>query len=414
MFALVDCNNFYVSCERVFNPSLEEVPVAVLSNNDGCVIARSNELKSIGVPMGCAFFKIRPLIEKHNIKVLSSNYALYGDMSHRVMTVLHDFSPRIEIYSIDEAFLEFEFTSEHALYQLGEKIRKRVKQHTGIPVGVGFGTTKTLAKLANHLSKDANGVYFMPGSPEPILSKINLTDIWGVGRRLAARLYKLGIRNALELSQLDDQFISKNFGVVLLRTAYELRGKSCLSLEEIQDPKKNVCCSRTFGRPVESLEYLHEAVASYASNVAAKIRKDKLRTHIVTVFLKTNRFRNDLPQYSNLSTITLPEATNSSSKIIAAAVKALSNIFRPGIMYNNCGVLLQGIESAGVLQGDLFALAEPEENDKLDDAVDDINRRFGRNTVFRLSEGVEKPWQTARKWCSPHYTTDWNDLPCAK
>ncbi|QSH42079.1 Y-family DNA polymerase [Lentisphaerota bacterium ZTH] len=414
MFALVDCNNFYVSCERVFDPSVEKRPVAVLSNNDGCVIARSDELKALGVPMGCAFFKIRSLIKDNDVKVFSSNYALYGDMSHRVMTVLHDFSPRIELYSIDEAFLEFATGEMEDFYRLGTEIQEKVLNWTGIPVGVGFGATKTQAKIANHLSKQSSGVYVMPEDSDSILADTATDEIWGVGRRLAARLANLGVRSALQLRELDDQVVSKNFGVVLLRTVYELRGISCLELEDVRDPRKNVCCSRSFGKPVELLEHLQEAVVSHAGRAAFKIRNENLTARLVTVFVRTNRFRKDLPQYANSHTISLPEASNATSIITAAAVKALYNIFRKGVIFNKCGVMLQGLESTDVQQGDFFAEESFGREERLDKTVDSINQRFGKGTVFRLGEGIDKPWQTVRQWCSPHYTTAWSDLPVAR
>ena len=412
-FALVDCNNFYVSCERVFNPKLLNRPVVVLSNNDGCVIARSQEAKKIGLKVGTPAFQCEDLLKKNNGVMLSSNYTLYGDMSSRVMETLSIFSPEIEIYSIDEAFLSF--TENPALFEeIGARIRKTVYQWTGIPVSVGIAPTKALAKMANKIAKKetGSGVFVLSGreKTESKLSTFPVEDVWGIGRQYAALLKSHGIDTALKLSRLDDAWIRKNLSVVGLRLVHELRGISCLSLDLITPQKKSICSSRSFSRPVESLNELKEALADYVSNAACKLRQQGSIASAVTVYITTNRFK-DGPQYCNSATASFTVPTNYTPDIIIAAGKLLSAMYRKDYKYKKIGVILSGIESADCRQIDLFTSYDSiQKNDRVTAVLDSINKRYGKKSLIFASEGIDQTWQMRREKLSPSYTTKWDEL----
>ena len=417
VFALVDCNNFYASCERVFNPKLHGKPVVVLSNNDGCVVARSNEAKALGIGMGVPEFQIRPLLKTHNVQVLSSNYALYGDMSQRVMETLEQFCPDLEVYSIDEAFLSLSGFTTRNLTEYGHTIRATVKRWTGIPVSIGIAETKALAKIANRVAKrtpDIGGVLDLLTCPDrdALLSRIVVEDVWGIGPSHARCLQQHGIMTALQLRQADDQFIRKQMGVVGLRLVMELRGVSCLELEQCPAPKQGITCSRAFGKSVTTLTEMEEAVSSYTARAAEKLRAEKLAVTTMTVFLKTNEFK-DTPQYSNGLTLTLPVATESTPELIRAALQGIRKIYRDGYVYKKAGVMFTGLVPASHIQTDLFDSQNRARSKKLMAALDSVNDRFGSGTLHYASDGFTKPWRTQFHRRSPAYTTDWDALPVA-
>ncbi|MEA5451912.1 Y-family DNA polymerase [Leptolyngbya sp. CCNP1308] len=350
MIALTDANNFYVSCERVFNPKLEGKPVVVLSNNDACVVARSNEVKALGVKMGTPLFELRSLIHEHQIQVFSSNYALYGDLSRRVMAVLGQFSSEVEVYSIDEAFLGLAGLS---CEMVAHHMRLTVKQWTGIPVSVGVVTTKTLAKIANHQAKQQGGVCVLHEA-EPVLAPLPVSEVWGIGRRLTQRLEAHGITTALHLQQADLALIRQLLGIVGVRTVLELRGVACLPLELCPQPRKSCCVSRGFGRPVTSLAELKQAIASYGSTAAAKLRRDHRVAQSMQVFITTNRFRSREPQYANSETLVFPYPASDTPTIVRAALGAAERLYRPGYGYHKAGVMLLDLSHGAICQGGLF------------------------------------------------------------
>lgn len=414
IFALVDCNNFYASCERVFNPKLNHRPVVVLSNNDGCVVARSNEAKALGIPMGIPEFKIRQLIKQHQVAVFSSNYTLYGDMSQRVMDTLGTLCPDLEIYSIDEAFLSLCGFQSRNLSDYGRLIRARVKQDTGIPVSVGIAPTKTLAKIAGGIAKKSeSGVFdLFTTDRESILAQTDVADIWGIGRAHTKFLQSHHIMTALQLSEASDQFIRKHMGIVGLRLVLELRGLSCLELEQCPPPKKGITCSRSFGRSITKLHDMEEAVSSYTSRAAEKLRREKLSVSSLSVFLHTNQFK-DTPQYSNALTFTLPVATDSTPELIAAALEGIRRIWRDGFAYKKAGVMFLSLVPASQIQTSLFDSADRSRAKTLMATLDAINHRFGSGTLQYASSGIAKGWKASFNHCSPAYTTRWDELPIA-
>jgi DNA polymerase V len=421
LFALVDCNNFYVSCERAFNPKLENRPVVVLSNNDGCAVARSSEVKALGVRMGTPWFQMKDLARQHGIIALSSNYTLYGDMSNRVMTVLRDFSPDVEVYSIDESFLSL--NGLQGLWPtptaMGQSIRKRVLQWTGLPVCVGVATSKTLSKLANHVAKkrpEFNSVCdFTALSPDQLatlFSSIDVGEVWGVGRRIGTRLREQGIDTVQALKEAPLSWLRSEFGVVTERTGNELRGVSCLALEDIVAPKKQIISSRSFGIQVGAIEELREAVSSYVATAAEKLRTQNSVCTAVHVFIHTNRFREDDAQYANGITVPLPEASSDTRLLTAAALFGLRQIYRSGFMYKKAGVMLLDISGAQASQGSFFEDLEAKERSrKLMRAVDALNGRLGRNTVALGAAGTGKVWSMKSDNRTPRYTTEWGEVP---
>lgn len=417
VFALVDCNNFYASCERVFNPRLEGQPVVVLSNNDGCVVARSNEAKALGIGMGVPEFQIRPLLRVHQVQVFSSNYALYGDMSQRVMETLEQFCPDLEIYSIDEAFLSLSGFTSRNLTDYGRMIRATVKRWTGIPVSVGIAETKTLAKVANRIAKrtpDTGGVFDLLACPrrDALLGRVPVEEVWGIGSNHARFLHRHGITTALQLRHANDQFIRKQMGVVGLRLVMELRGASCLELEQCPAPKQGITCSRAFGQSVTTLGEMEEAMSSYVERAAEKLRTERLAVTTMTVFLKTNEFE-DTPQYSNALTVRLSVATDTTHELIRAALQGIRSIYRDGYQYKKAGVMLTGLVSGNQIQADLFDSQNRTRSKRLMAALDTINERWGIDTLQYASSGIGKVWKTQFHRRSPAYTTDWDALPIA-
>ena len=400
-------------------PSLEGRPVVVLSNNDGNVVARSNEVKDLGLAFGAPYHECRELIGKHGMKVFSSNYTLYGDLSRRVMETLAFFSPEMEIYSIDEAFLSLDGLGEGALEEYGTRIRAAVRQWTGIPVSVGIAPTKTLAKLANRLAKKRfpdRGVFLIAAGADSdaLLDEVPAGDIWGIGPRYSRLLERNGARTARQFRDLPDHWIKKNMTVTGLRTAWELRGYSCLDLDELTRARKGIISSRSFNRPVESLEELREALASYTARAAAKLRRQGSAASFLGVFLSTNPFREG-PQRSGFTAVKLPVPTAYTPELIARAHLCLEKLYRPGYRYKKTGVMLSEITAEDHVTGDLFEHPrDTERKRRLVTAVDRLNSRLGEGRVFYAAEGIEKQWGMRRAFLSPRYTTRWSDLPVVK
>jgi DNA polymerase V len=421
LFALVDCNNFYVSCERAFNPRLENRPVVVLSNNDGCAVARSSEVKALGVRMGTPWFQMKDLAKQYGIIALSSNYTLYGDMSNRVMTVLRDFSPDVEVYSIDESFLSL--NGLQGLWPtptaMGQSIRRRVLQWTGLPVCVGVATSKTLSKLANHVAKKRPEFHSVcdltalsPDQLVTLFSSIDVGEVWGVGRRIGARLREQGIDTVQALKDAPLSWLRSEFSVLMERTGNELRGVSCLVLEDVEASKKQIVSSRSFGIMVGAIEELREAVSSYVATAAEKLRAQNSVCAAVHVFIHTNRFREGDPQYSNSITIPLPEASSDTRRLTGAALFGLRQIYRSGFMYKKAGVMLMDISGAQVRQGSFFEDLEGKERSrKLMQAMDALNGRLGRNAVALGAAGTGRVWSMKSDNRTPRYTTEWCEVP---
>lgn len=415
MFALVDCNNFYASCERVFNPAIRTRPVIVLSNNDGCVIARSNEAKALGFKMGDPFFQVKPLVERHRVAVFSSNYTLYGDMSSRVMQTLEQFTPQVEVYSIDEAFLNLAGFPADQLPAKAADIRQTVRQWTGIPVSVGIGPTKTLAKAANRLAKttpDAGGVWSitMPQERLESLQRLPVGDVWGIGRQWAAFLERNGVKTAWDLSQQADDWLRKHLNVLGLRTATELRGTPCIPLELAPPPKKGLVVSRMFGRKLTDFEDVKQALVAYVTRAGEKLRRDGLTARHMTVFLHNSPFATSEGYFSNAASFQLAYPTSDTAELIGYAVPALRRIFRQGPHYAKCGVMLDELTAAGSGQRDLFDARDEERSGRLMAALDTLNHRMGRDTVFYAGSGVRRDWKAFANMKSWHFTTDWRQL----
>ena len=411
MFALVDANSFYCSCERVFNPSLRDKPVVVLSNNDGIIIALTPESKALGMKMGDPYFQNREVLEKNHVHVFSSNYALYGDMSRRVMQVIARFAPAFEIYSIDECFLLMNGISD--LSTFGRAVRKAVLQETGIPCGVGIGSTKTLAKIANRAAKKAGGLCVV-ADPESVLRDLPLDGIWGIAGRLGKRLEALGLKTALDLARADRRIIRAKFGVVVERIVLELNGISCLALEEVSPDKKNICCSRSFGHPIESIDELAEAVASFASRGGEKLRRQGLAASAVHTFVLTNVHRQDRPQYSASACRELLTPTSFTLTLVQEADKVLRKIYRPGYRFVKAGIFLTGLTPEDTnVQLHLFRSVPREKQRSLMKAVDRLNGQYGRNLVRTGTMGMGARWDMQRNRKSPSFTTSFRDIPLA-
>lgn len=415
-FAIVDCNNFYVSCERVFNPKLAGKPVVVLSNNDGCVVARSNEAKALGIKMGVPVFKISNLIKAYGVQAFSSNYALYGDMSQRIMNTLSGFTPDVEIYSIDEAFLDLSQCKRYNLTDYGHKIRSTIKKWIGIPVSIGIAETKTLAKIANKIAKKsvkAEGVLNLTASPylNRALEIIDVGDVWGIGRSYSRFLNNYGIHNALQLRDAADNFIKKKMGITGVRLLNELRGIPCYALEHSPSPKKGITVSRTFKNSIETLDELKEAVATYVSLGAEKLRKEYSVAGVMMVFLMTNRFNKE-NYYVNIKTIKLPVATSDTSELIHYAHEGLEGIYRKGYLYKKAGIIFKHLNPENQIQADLFNYKDFKRSKKLMQTLDKINKKMGSDTLKYAATGLSKNqrWKTVFKRRSPSYTTNWDQL----
>ena len=420
LFALVDCNNFYVSCERLFQPSLEGKPVVVLSNNDGCIVARSNEAKTVGVKMGVPLFKIADLVKQHKIITLSSNYALYGDLSERVMSVLSTMSPHQEVYSIDECFLDFSGFPDSIRH--GQHIRQTIKQWLGLPVCVGIAPSKTLAKLCNYIAKRQHrysGVFDISKLSETeqssLLQDIPVDEVWGIGRKLSERLNNMGIRTVRDLRNANPEEMQERFSVVVKRTVLELRGISCLDLDELVEPRKQIICSRSFGNYVNSLSGLQEAVATFASRAAEKVRRDGSLVNVVQVFIRTNTFSKSQAQYSRQGTLRLLSPTDDTMAITAAAMSILREIFKPDYAYQKAGVVLMDLIPAESQQLQLFAPAEKtSKSKKLMAVLDATNAAMGHKALYLAAEGQNESWKVKADHKTPAYTTSWESLPIAK
>jgi len=412
-FALVDCNNFYVSCERAFNPSLNGKPVVVLSNNDGCAVARSEEAKKY-IGMGAPIFKLMDTVKKHNIHLYSSNYTLYADMSHRVKEILADFSPNIESYSIDESFLSLAGFKNVDLNEYGLEMRKKILQWTGIPTSVGIGPTKTLAKIANKIAKKnrmCQGVLDITNHPriKDLLASVDVDDVWGVGWEYSKLLKRHGIKTALDLRDTNETWIRKKMTVQGLRTVLELRGISCIELEESVPDKKQIVNSRSFGKDLDKYQDVSEAIASYASCAAEKLRKqDSISGHI-SVWIQTNGFK-DEPQYSNSISCRLPEPTSYTPLLIKYALHLLKKIYKRGYKYKKAGVMLMDLVPAENTQFNLFTKIDHSRNAKLMEAFDKINSSWGSQTIRSAASGVARPWAMKRSRISPEYTTCWDEI----
>ncbi|EPG5713328.1 Y-family DNA polymerase [Klebsiella aerogenes] len=421
MFALCDVNSFYASCETVFRPDLRGRPVVVLSNNDGCVISRSAEAKPF-VKMGEPYFTQKDIFRHHGVVCFSSNYELYADMSNRVMTTLEEMSPRCEKYSIDEVFCDLTGVRNcRVLTEFGHELRATVRQRTHLTVGVGIAQTKTLAKLANHAAKrwqqQTGGVVDLSNAERQrkLMAALPVEEVWGVGRRIAKRLETMGIRTVLQLADTDIRFIRKHFNVVLERTVRELRGEPCLELEEFAPVKQEIICSRSFGHRITEYEEMRQAICSYASRAAEKLRQEHQYCRFISVFVKTSPFAPDERYYANNASVTLLTPTQDSRDIIAAATRCLDAIWQSGCRYQKAGVMLGDFYSQGVAQLNLFDENAPRKNSqKLMEVLDRLNAEDGRGTLYFAGQGIQQPWQMKREMLSPRYTTRYSDLPTVK
>jgi len=413
---LVDCNSFYVSCERLFNPKIKRKPVVVLSNNDGCIISRSNEAKALGIKMGEPYFKAKDIIIKNNVNVFSSNYSLYGDLSRRVMRTLKRFNSDIEIYSIDEAFMDLSNFSDKEVEEVGKEIRSTVLKWTGIPTSIGIAKTKTLSKVANHIAKKTKvGVTSLIGieNLDPILEKVEINDVWGVGRQLTKFYQKNGIYNAKQLKNKSNTWIKKCSNVLSSRTAMELRGIPCIELEKTTSKRKSCVVSRSFGKRVENFQELKEAVASYCLNASEKLRSENLVAKALTVFVRTSPFQRSFGYYSNSKTIDFPVATNNSIETVKTAISILQDIYKNGYRYQKAGVMFSGLSNEDN-KNNLFACEKDEKINRLMRSIDKTNYRFGRSTLSVASAGIRKKWFMKREHSSKIDTADFYCIPTIK
>ena len=414
--ALIDCNSFYVSCERLFNPKIRKKPVVVLSNNDGCIVSRSNEAKTLGIKMGEPYFKAKDIIVKNNVHVFSSNYSLYGDLSRRVMRTLKRFNSDIEVYSIDEAFIDLSNFPDNEVENVAQEIRSTVLQWTGIPTSIGIAKTKTLSKVANHIAKKKlSGVTNLIGVEDidPILEKIEINDVWGVGKQLTKFYHKNGIYNAKQLKNKSNTWIKKSSNVLSSRTSMELRGIPCIDLETITSRRKSCVVSRSFGQRVEKLQELREAVAKYCLNASEKIRSESLIAKSITVFIRTSLFQSKFGYYSNSKTIDFPIATNNSIEIVKTALTGLETIFKNSYQYQKAGVMLTGLSNSNDGKN-LFSSEKDEKINNLMRSIDNTNHRYGRATLSLASAGVHKKWNMRRQHSSKIDTADYYCLPTIK
>ena len=411
MIALVDCNNFYASCERVFNPKIEKKPVIVLSNNDGCVIARSNEAKTLGIKMGHPAFKLKNLIEEYNINVFSTNFALYGDLSKRVMNVMSPEVKKMEIYSIDEAFLDF---TDYASKERGVAIREKVKKWTGIPVSVGIAQTKVLAKVAAHIAKKhTKAGVFMFDDKNLIRRALNVfavEDLWGVGTKTAQRLKAVGIHTALQFRQCDSNWVNRNLSVNGVRLQKELFGEVCYPLELTRKRKQNICTARSFGSEIKKLSKLKEAIGSYANTCATKLRKEKSCCATVSVFLSTNPFNPQAKQYNPYKVIQLNVPTNDSMEIVKFAIKGLESIYRNDCIYKKAGVIVGRTVPQAQKQLSLFDSLDRGKRKNINIAVDKVNSLMGKNKIHLAVEGNGRKWKLKQERLSPCYTTRFAEI----
>ena len=415
LFALVDCNNFYVSCERVFDPYLINKPVVVLSNNDGCIIARSNEAKALNIPMGAPFHIYRDFINAHKVKVYSSNYPLYGDMSNRVMTSLFEFNSNLEVYSIDEAFLKFNQTTRADIGYDILKIKESIFKWTGIPVSIGLGPTKTLAKIANTLAKKNNhhGIFDLSSEvkQEEVLKSINIENIWGISKRWGSKLRMIGIGNALQLRDSSPRRIRQYLGVVVERIVYELQGVTCLDINEIL-PKKNIMCSRSFGNVISDKSSIKKFIAEYTIRACEKMRGQSTRTQSIYIFLQTNKFNNG-KQYNKGIVIGLNTPCSDTAQIIKLSTTAVDMIYRSGYLYQKAGIMLLDLIPENINQYDFFENTNYTSSDNRMQVIDSLNKKFGAGTIANGSIKLKnnEKWTSKKFYLSPRYTTQWDELP---
>ena len=410
--ALVDCNSFYVSCERLFNPKIQKKAVVVLSNNDGCVISRSREAKDLGIKMGEPYFKVKDLVKRNKVEVYSSNYALYGDISRRVMKVLKTFSPKVEIYSIDEAFIDLSFIDEKGVEDYGREIRSRVLKWTGIPTSVGIASTKTLSKVANHIAKkEKAGVIYLNTNIDERLKKFPIEDVWGVGKQLSKFYHKNNISNAYDLKNVSNTWVKKGTNVLGAKTAMELRGIPCIDLQIDQEKRKNCCVSRSFGRKVKDLNELEESVITHCLNAAEKIRADDQIAKTITVFIRTSPFDKNRRYYSNSKTIDLAIPTSNSIELIKNAVKALTDIYKYGYAYQKAGIILSGLKDANQNDQNLLTPLLENKSKKLMKAIDYTNTKYGRYAISIAQAGLSKGWKMRREHSSKIDTASFDSLP---
>ena len=413
--ALIDCNSFYVSCERLFNPKINTRPVVVLSNNDGCVISRSTEAKKLGIKMGEPFFKVKELVKKNNVHIFSSNYALYGDISRRVMKTLKSFSDNMEIYSIDEAFIDLSLVQDSEVEKYGKEIRDRVLKWTGIPTSVGVAKTKTLSKVANHIAKKKNsGVMFLNENIDEKLKNFKIEDVWGVGKQLSKLYIKNGIDTAYKLKTISNSWVKKSANVLGAKTAMELRGIPCIALETQESKRKSCCVSRSFGKKVESLERLKESVTTYCLNAAEKIRIENQLTKCITISIRTSPFDKHRKYYSNSITVDLPIATNNSLEIIKSAIQGLNSIYKYGYFYQKAGITLSKLQDADQHELNLLTPLMKNKSKTLMKAIDLTNSKYGRNSVSVAQAGINKSWKMRNKYSSKIETTRINNAPIIK
>ena len=414
MYGLVDCNNFYVSCERIFNPTLSKQPVVVLSNNDSCVISRSEESKQLGVPMGAPFYQYKSLFKKHQVKIYSSNYSLYADISERVMNILYKYTPEIEIYSIDESFLQFNgyddfFNIEHVAHQIRQEILKGI----GVPTCIGLAPTKALAKVANRIAKkfpnQLNGIYSIDSEEKRIkaLKWLPIEDVWGIGRRLAARLRFLNINTAYDFTLLSDHYIRKEFSIVELRLKKELLGESVLKLEDIKT-KKNIATTRSFEHDEKDFEFVKERVITFASSCAEKLRKQNSNANLISVFIQTNP-QKETQQYRRTVVLKLPYASNSSITLAKYAIKGLEQIYKEGYAYKRAGIVVSGITDANQKQLNLFN-DEDSRHQQLMKTIDGLNKRIGEQKIKLGGQDLERTWKMRQEHLSKNYTTNINQI----
>ena len=417
LFALVDCNNFYASCERLFRPDLKHEPIVVLSNNDGCVIARSQEVKDLGIKMGAPLYQIQGEIKKHHIHVFSSNFTLYGDISSRVMQTLEEISPRVEVYSIDEAFLDT--SGIRNLLDFGQSVRLTLMKHVGVPVCVGIGPTKTLAKLANYAAKKyqrTQGVVDLtdPERQKRLMERTPVDEIWGVGRQLTKSLHEIGVDTALKLAQKDPKWARQRHSVVLERTVRELNGETCLELDDVAQPRQQILYSRSFGEKLTRRDDVKQAVSEFAARAAAKLRGDNQLARVVNVFMRTSYFDKSRPRYSNAATGPLPHPTSDTRQILTLAMQLFDSIWREGYHYAKAGIMLGDFCAPDEVQLDLFSNPSTDQHsDQLMRAIDAINKH-GQGKVWFGGQRAKNDWFMRRANVSPAYTTRWCCIPKVK
>ena len=414
MYALIDCNNFYASCERLFRPELNGKPIVVLSNNDGAVIARSNEAKALGVPMGALAFKFESFFLEHNIHVFSANFALYGDMSNRVMTILQEYSPECEIYSIDEAFLKLTGFEMYDLHEYGQEIQKRVRKCTGIPISVGIAPTKSLSKVANRIAKkhpkELNNSYVIDTEEKRLkaIKWLKIDDVWGIGRKLSVRLKQVGVKTAYDFTQLNDSWVKRNLSIVELRLKHDLNGNPTLGLEDVK-PRKNIATTRSFERNLKDFKDVHERITTFAVSCAEKLRKQGSVCTAIMVFIRTNSHRSELEQYNGGTVVKLPFSTNSSIEIARFAGEGLERIFIKGYQYKKAGVIIMDFKPEGEVQLNLFENSNPKHR-QLMKVVDRLNTAFGQQKIKLASQDQKRVWKMKQERLSPRYTTRWSDI----